>query len=92
MKGSYGEILFIESVLSKTVCMWGQNCVPEKFVLKFCDLWRQFLAVRVHHLVLCINSESFFNNPSYIFIGLQNIVMYIRDFLKCVEEMSIWGI
>ena len=39
MNGSYREILFIESVLSGTVCMWGQN-----FVLHFHNLWGQFVS------------------------------------------------
>ena len=43
MNGSYGEIFFIESVLSGTVCMRGQKYVPEKFVLNFYDLWGQFV-------------------------------------------------
>ena len=43
MNGSYGEILFIESVLSGTFCMRGQKYVPKKFVLKFYILWGQFV-------------------------------------------------
>ena len=34
----------IESALSGTVCMGGQKNVPEKFVLKFYDLWGQFVS------------------------------------------------
>ena len=41
--GSYGEILFIESVLLGAVCMRGQKYVTEKLVLKFHDLCGQFL-------------------------------------------------
>ena len=44
MNGSYGEILFIESVLSGTFCMRGQKRVPEKFVLKFYILLGQFVS------------------------------------------------
>ena len=43
INGSYGKILFIESVLMGTFCMRGQKHVPEKFVLKFCILWGQFV-------------------------------------------------
>ena len=43
MDGSYGETLFIESVLLGTVCMRGQKYVAEKFVLKFHDLWGKFV-------------------------------------------------
>ena len=42
INGSYGEILFIESVLSGTFFMRGQKHVLEKFVLKFYILWGQF--------------------------------------------------
>ena len=44
MNSSYGEILFIESVLLGTVCMQGQKYVPEKFILKFYNLWGQFVS------------------------------------------------
>ena len=44
INGSYREILFIESVLSGTFCMWGQKHVPEKYVLKFYILWGQFVS------------------------------------------------
>ena len=43
VNGSYGEILFIESVVSRTSYMQGQKHVPEKFVLKFYILWGQFV-------------------------------------------------
>ena len=44
MNGSYGEILFIESVLSGTFCMRGQKRVSEKFVLQFYILWGQLVS------------------------------------------------
>ena len=78
----------IESALSGTVCMRGQKNVPEKFVLKFYDLWGQF--VSRNSLPCSIYSvgtielfhQSFFNTPFYIFIGLQNNVMYITNFVN----------
>ena len=50
INGCYGEILFIESVLSVTFSVRGQKHVPKKFVLQLYILWRQFI---------CCNSLPF---------------------------------
>ena len=36
--------IYILMVLSGTFCMLGQKHVPEKFLLKFCILWGQFVS------------------------------------------------
>ena len=77
-----------ESVLSETFCMWGQKYVPENFVLKFYDLWGQFasgnsLPCSIYSVgTIELFHQSFFNTPFYIFIGLQNNVMYITNFVN----------
>ena len=36
--------IYVLMVLSGTFCMLGQKHVPEKFLLKFCILWGQFVS------------------------------------------------
>ena len=70
-------------VLMGTFCMREQKRVPEKFVLKFYILWGQFVS---RNSLPCITQYgrlnyfiSFFNTPFYIFIGLQNNIIYISE-------------